>query len=78
MNQTKERPNKAARRKSEDITFPEMDACWVHHPRYDTLVITAKVRNNNIHRMLEDNESAADILYLSAFNRVRLSQEYLG
>ena len=27
--------------------------------------------------MLVDNGSATDILYLSAFNRMRLSQEYL-
>ena len=36
-----------------------------------------KVGNNNIHKILVDNKSAADILYLNAFNRIRLSEEYL-
>ena len=77
MNRTDERPNKAIRRESKDIMFIERDARWVHHPRHDALVIIAKVGNNNIHRMLVHNRSATDIIYLNAFNKMGLSQEYL-
>ena len=54
-----------------------MDAYRVHYPYHDALVITAEVGNNNVHRMLVDNESTTNILYLSAFNKMGLSQEYL-
>ena len=57
--------------------FTERGAHWVHNPHHDAPIITTKIRNKNIHRMLIDTESAADILYLSAFNRMGLLQEYL-
>ena len=50
----------------EDIVFREDDAKWVHHLHADALVITARVTNSNIHRLMMDDSSATDILYLNA------------
>lgn len=77
VKQIEEGPNKAARRESEDITFTKREVRWVHHPYHDALVITTRGSNNNVHRILVDNGSVADILSLSAFNRMGLSHEYL-
>ena len=70
VTRTEERSNKATRRESKVTTFTERNARWVHHPLHDALVITAKVGNNNVHRMLVDNGSATNILYLNAFNKM--------
>ena len=53
--------------KSEDIVFTKTDASWVHHPHKDALVITTKIPNNLIHRVLIDNGSAVNILYWSTY-----------
>ena len=77
MNQIEEQPNKVTRRECEDVTFTKRDARWVHHPHHDALVIMGKVRNNNVQRLLVDNGSVKNILYLNACNRIGLAQEYL-
>ena len=41
-----------------------------NHPHHDALVITTKVGNNYAHRMLVNNRSAINILYLNAFNKI--------
>ena len=56
----------------DDITFSDRDARHVHHHYYDALVITAIVANNNVHRILVDNESSIDILYYQALQRIGL------
>ena len=57
--------------------FTKRDANWVHHPHHDAQVIMAKVGNNKFHRMLIDQGCTTNILYLNAYNRIGLSQEYL-
>ena len=57
------RPIKHFKGENDDITFSDSDAHHVHHPRCDALVITAMVANNNVHKILVDNESSVDILY---------------
>ena len=47
----------------EDITFSERDAHHVRHLHCDALVVKAMITNNNVHRILVDNESSVDILY---------------
>ena len=44
----------------------------------DVLVITARVANNNVHKMLVDNGSAVDIIYLDAYKRMRLTEGELS
>ena len=51
----------------DDIVFTQADASWVHNPHEDTLVITTKVANSLVHRLLVDSGSAVDILYWGAY-----------
>ena len=58
---------KIARRESPIIGFSEDNARCLHHPHDDALVVSIWVGDYNVHRMLVDNESSADILYYPAF-----------
>ena len=58
--------------KSEDIIFIETDASWVHHTHEETLVITTKIANSLIHRVLIDSESTVNILYWNSYQKIRL------
>ena len=49
------------------IGFSEEDARRLHHPHDDALVVSTWVRDYNVHRVLVDNDSSADILYYPAF-----------
>ena len=52
-----------ARRESPIIGFSKEDARRLHHPYDDALVVGIRVGDYNVHRMLVDNGSSADILY---------------
>ena len=54
-------PLKGIIREPRDIVFIEADAKWVHHPHTNALVITIKIANNIVHKMLVDNGNAANI-----------------
>ena len=58
---------KIARRESPIIGFLEEDARCLHHPHNDALAFSVRVGDYNVHRMLVDNGSSADILYYPAF-----------
>ena len=58
---------KIARRESPIIGFSEEDVRRLHHPHDDALVVSLRVGDYNVHRMLVDNGSSADILYYPAF-----------
>ena len=58
---------KIARRQSPIIGFSKEDARRLHHLHDDALVVSIHVGNYNVHRMLVDNGSSADILYYPAF-----------
>ena len=58
---------KIARRESLIIGFLEEDARRLHHPHNDALVVSVRVGDYNVHRMLVDNGSSTDILYYLAF-----------
>ena len=64
VRRTKEHLTKNEQRELKDIVFTVADARWVHHPYVDALVITARVANNNIYRLLVDDGIAVDIIYL--------------
>ena len=59
--------SKIARRESPIIGFLEEDARRLHHPHDDALVISIRVVDYNMHRVLVDNGSSADILYYPTF-----------
>ena len=58
---------KIARRESPIIGFSEEDARRLHHPHDDALVVSVRVGDYNVHRVLVDNGSSADILYYPSF-----------
>ena len=65
---------KIARREIPFIGFLEDDARCLHHPHDDALVITIRVGDYNVHRMLVDNGSSADILYYPAFQQMGINR----
>ena len=78
VNRTGERPAKSTQRELEDIVFTKADIIWVHHPHIDTLVITARVTNSNVHRILVDDGSVVDIIYLDAYKMMGLTVSELS
>ena len=68
---------KIARRESPIIGFSEEDARRLHHPYDDALVISVRVGDYNVHRMLVDNGSSADILYYPAFQQMGVDRARL-
>ena len=69
--------SKIARRESPIIRFSEEDARRLHHPHEDALVVSIRVEDYNMHRLLIDNGSSADILYYSAFQQMGIDRERL-
>ena len=49
------------------IRFLEEDAQRLHHPYDDALVVSLQVGDYNMHWVLVNNGSSADILYYPAF-----------
>ena len=68
---------KIARREGPFIEFSKEDARRLHHPHDDALVISLQVGDYNMHRVLVDNGSLADILYYPAFQQMRIDKERL-
>ena len=58
---------KIAQRESSIIGFSEDDARRLYHPHDDALVVSVRVGDYNVHQVLADNSSLADILYYPAF-----------
>ena len=63
MHWANKQPNRNAQLEPKDIIFTEVDTKWVHHHHVDAFVITVRMADRNIHRILVDNGSAVDILY---------------
>jgi hypothetical protein len=59
------------------ITFSEADVNLTSYPHADAMVITAHVDKWNITRVLVDNGSQEDILFLSTFNQMGLNKKLL-
>ena len=59
------------------IGFSEEDARRLHHPHDDALVINVRVGDYNVHRVLVDNGSSADILYYPAFQQIGIDKARL-
>ena len=60
-------PMKMPKNDKPDIVFLERDSCGIRQPHDDLLVIMLKVEEFNIHQVLIDNGSSADIIYLPVF-----------
>ena len=66
---------KIAQREDPIIGFSEEDARCLHHPHDDALVVSLRVGDYNMHWVLVDNSSSADILYYLAFQQMRIGKE---
>ena len=68
---------KIAQRESPIIGFSEEDVRRLHHPHDDALVVSIRVGDYNVHRVLVDNDSLADILYYPAFQQMGIDRTQL-
>ena len=59
------------------ITFSDSDLEGCQHPHDDPLVVRAIVANKTVHRVLIDNDSSADIIFASAFDKMGIGREKL-
>ena len=66
-----------AQKESPTIGFSEEDARRLHHPHDDALVVSIRIEDYNMHKVLIDNGSSADILYYLAFQQMGISRERL-
>ena len=59
------------------MSFNEADARGVKQPHNDLLVIMLNIEGFNTKRILVDNGSSADIIYLPAFQQLKLDPKRL-
>ena len=59
------------------ITFSDVDLEGCQHPYDDPLVIRVVVANKTVHRVLIDNGSSADIIFISTFDKMGIGREKL-
>ena len=65
---------KIAQRESPIIGFSEEDARRLHHPHDDALVVSIHIGDYNVHWVLVDNGSSANILYYPAFQQMGIDR----
>ncbi|XP_058099899.1 uncharacterized protein LOC131244282 [Magnolia sinica] len=71
------RPRKELRVSPCNLTFTEDDACGIHHPHENVLVVAMTIANHKVFRILVDTGSSVDIIYSEAFKRMRIDRSYL-
>ena len=59
------------------ISFPPINPTRVITPYYDALVLTVCINNFDVHRVLVDPGSAADLLHLPVFKQMRVPIDHL-
>ena len=57
------------------ITFTNEDLMGLYLPHDNALVISAIIINFNVQRILVDNGSSTDILFISAFDKMKIGQD---
>ncbi|XP_023908603.2 uncharacterized protein LOC112020273 [Quercus suber] len=68
---------KTARRESPIIGFSEEDVQRLHHMHDVALIVNIRVGDYNMHKVLVDNGSSADILYYPTFQQMRINRKRL-
>jgi hypothetical protein len=72
-----QRSRKSLKMDDQVISFSEDDARNIHHPHDDALVVTLTIAGFLTRRVLIDNESSADIIYLPAYQQMKIDKEQL-
>uniref|UniRef100_A0A2N9GGQ7 Reverse transcriptase/retrotransposon-derived protein RNase H-like domain-containing protein n=1 Tax=Fagus sylvatica TaxID=28930 RepID=A0A2N9GGQ7_FAGSY len=72
-----QRPPKNVRLDDQIISFSEEDVRGTHQPHDDALVITMNVAGFTTRRVMVDNGSSADILYLPAYQQMKFDKDKL-
>uniref|UniRef100_A0A2N9I423 Retrotransposon gag domain-containing protein n=1 Tax=Fagus sylvatica TaxID=28930 RepID=A0A2N9I423_FAGSY len=72
-----QRSRKSLKMDDQIISFSEDDARNIHHPHDDALVITLTIAGFLTRRVLVDNGSSADIIYLPAYQQMQIDKEQL-
>ena len=62
---------------NDDITFSERDANGIKQPYDDLLVIMLEIEGFNTRRVLVDKGSLVDIMYMTAYQQLRLDHKQL-
>ena len=73
-----DRPSKEPKHGSNEvISFSDKDMEGIQHPHDDPLVLTIIVANFQVRRILVDNGSSADILFVEVYDKLNLGRERL-
>uniref|UniRef100_A0A2N9G6E6 RNase H type-1 domain-containing protein n=1 Tax=Fagus sylvatica TaxID=28930 RepID=A0A2N9G6E6_FAGSY len=72
-----QRSRKSLKMDDQVISFSEDDARNIHHPYDDALVVTLTIVGFLTRRVLIDNGSSADIIYLPAYQQMKIDKEQL-
>ena len=72
-----EHSTKICRQDSMPITFTDDKANRLLHPHNDALIGEIQVADNVVHRVLIDNGSSADILFMDAFVQLNIERATL-
>uniref|UniRef100_A0A2N9I9G2 Uncharacterized protein n=1 Tax=Fagus sylvatica TaxID=28930 RepID=A0A2N9I9G2_FAGSY len=67
-----QRSRKSLKMDDQVISFSEDDARNIHHPHDDALVVTLTIAGFLTRRVLVDNGSSADIIYLPAYQQMKI------
>ena len=60
------------------VSFPPIDPTRIITPHYDALVLTLCINNFDVHRVLVDPGSAAELLHLPALMQMKVSLSHLS
>ena len=60
------------------VSFPPIDLTRIITPHYDALVLTLCINNFDVHRVLVDPGSAAELLHLPALTQMKVSLSHLS
>ena len=72
-----QRTPKNIRLDNQIISFSEEDARGTHQPHDDALVIIMNIADFTTRQVMIDNSSSVDILYLPAYQQMKLDKEKL-
>ena len=67
----------AVQQVDDPISFPPINPTWVITPHYDARLLTVSINGFDVHRVLVDPGSAADLLHLPTFKKMRVPLDRL-